>query len=81
MVRNGPDIHPGALSVNLLPLNDKTAARRRILAETLVKPPDGDREQAIVHRHLQTGDRLLVNRQPTLHKPSMMAHKARVSFF
>lgn len=34
----------------------------------------------IVHRHLQTGDILLLNRQPTLHKPSIMAHKARVCF-
>jgi len=33
----------------------------------------------IVHRHLHNGDILLINRQPTLHKPSMMAHKARVS--
>jgi len=32
----------------------------------------------IVYRHLQTGDPLLVNRQPTLHKPSIMAHIARV---
>ena len=29
-------------------------------------------------RHLRNGDVLLVNRQPTLHKPSMMAHVARV---
>jgi DNA-directed RNA polymerase beta' subunit len=31
-----------------------------------------------VHRHLVDGDPLLVNRQPTLHKPGIMAHKARV---
>lgn len=31
-----------------------------------------------VFRHLQNGDVLLVNRQPTLHKASMMAHKARI---
>ena len=31
-----------------------------------------------VFRHLITGDPLLVNRQPTLHKPSIMAHIARV---
>lgn len=31
-----------------------------------------------VYRHLRDGDVLLVNRQPTLHKPSMMAHIARV---
>ena len=32
----------------------------------------------VVHRHLMTGDVLLVNRQPTLHKPSIMAHIARI---
>ncbi|KAG8938139.1 hypothetical protein FRC04_009462 [Tulasnella sp. 424] len=31
-----------------------------------------------VYRHLQSGDQLILNRQPTLHKPSMMVHKARV---
>ncbi|BBN13954.1 DNA-directed RNA polymerase I subunit RPA1 [Marchantia polymorpha subsp. ruderalis] len=31
-----------------------------------------------VYRHLRSGDILLVNRQPTLHKPGVMAHKARV---
>ena len=33
---------------------------------------------AKVYRHLMNGDVLLVNRQPTLHKPGIMAHKARV---
>ncbi|KAK9701767.1 hypothetical protein K7432_011575 [Basidiobolus ranarum] len=31
-----------------------------------------------VLRHLKNGDLLLLNRQPTLHKPSIMAHRARV---
>ena len=31
-----------------------------------------------VWRHLRTGDAVLVNRQPTLHKPGIMAHHARV---
>lgn len=31
-----------------------------------------------VYRHLVNGDALLVNRQPTLHKPGIMAHRARV---
>lgn len=31
-----------------------------------------------VYRHLVNGDSLLVNRQPSLHKASIMAHKARV---
>ena len=30
-----------------------------------------------VWRHLKDGDVLLVNRQPTLHKPGIMAHQAR----
>eukprot|EP00466_Bigelowiella_natans_P011459 jgi/Bigna1/78367/fgenesh1_pg.54_\ len=32
----------------------------------------------VVCRHLRDGDFVLMNRQPTLHKPSIMAHKARV---
>lgn len=31
-----------------------------------------------VLRHLRNGDRLLMNRQPSLHKPSIMGHRARV---
>ncbi|OLY84359.1 DNA-directed RNA polymerase I subunit rpa1 [Smittium mucronatum] len=31
-----------------------------------------------VLRHLRNGDMVILNRQPTLHKPSMMAHKVRV---
>lgn len=31
-----------------------------------------------VHRHLKTGDVVLFNRQPTLHRVSIMAHKVRV---
>jgi len=29
-------------------------------------------------RHLRDGDLMLTNRQPTLHKPGLMAHRARV---
>lgn len=31
-----------------------------------------------VHRHLKTGDIVLFNRQPTLHRVSIMAHKVRI---
>jgi hypothetical protein len=31
-----------------------------------------------VYRHLDDGDILILNRQPTLHKPSMMCHRARI---
>ncbi|XWS51630.1 hypothetical protein CRYUN_Cryun11dG0000200 [Craigia yunnanensis] len=39
---------------------------------------DYEIEGNIVLRHLQDGDVVLVNRQPTLHKPSIMAHVVRV---
>ena len=32
----------------------------------------------VIERHMVTGDLVLFNRQPTLHKMSMMAHRARV---
>jgi DNA-directed RNA polymerase beta' subunit len=32
----------------------------------------------VVNRHLVNGDIVLFNRQPSLHKMSMMAHKVRV---
>lgn len=32
----------------------------------------------IVHRYLQDGDRVIFNRQPSLHKESMMGHRVRV---
>ncbi|GAA5979497.1 hypothetical protein JCM11641_005413 [Rhodosporidiobolus odoratus] len=31
-----------------------------------------------VYRHLQDGDIVILNRQPTLHKPSMMCHRVKV---
>jgi hypothetical protein len=31
-----------------------------------------------VWRHLRDGDYVMVNRQPTLHRPSIMAHKVKV---
>ena len=37
-----------------------------------------NRGYKIVYRHLKDGDMALVNRQPTLHKPGIMAHRVRV---
>ena len=67
-----------------------TVEQRTAIANQLLTPPDGGRSDrrrfstrtsAInkkVFRHLRDGDMLILNRQPTLHKPSMMAHRARV---
>lgn len=68
-----------------------TLEQRTAIANQLLTPQDGDRGSARsslrtrtpainkkVYRHLHDGDQLILNRQPTLHKPSMMVHKARV---
>jgi DNA-directed RNA polymerase II subunit RPB1 len=71
-VRNGPEKHPGAKSVYVK--RDKTNfSLRYVKAETLDL-----REGDIVHRHLIDGDIVLFNRQPSLHKASMEAHRVRV---
>lgn len=71
-VRNGPDKHPGAKSVHLK-ADDRTLSLRYVNPETIDL-----REGDIVHRHLINGDIVLFNRQPSLHKASMMAHRVVV---
>lgn len=82
MVLNGPDKHPGACfiestSTGIKRVIPKEANKREGMAATLLKPERND-GMKIVHRHLLNGDVLLLNRQPTLHRPSIMAHKARI---
>lgn len=64
--------------------------QRTAIANQLLTPQDGSRADRRrfatrtttinkkVFRHLRDGDMLILNRQPTLHKPSMMVHRARV---
>lgn len=51
-------------------------AKRESLAKTLFNYPE--KGLTVVHRHVVNGDILLLNRQPSLHRPSMMAHKVRI---
>lgn len=89
MVVNGPDIYPGASLVenengSLIKLfgGDENKKKREGVAKLLLKsieiggPSSYGRKK--VHRHLLSGDVLLLNRQPTLHRPSIMAHKAKI---
>lgn len=71
-VRNGPDKHPGAKSVFLK--QDSRVVNLRFVSPDTIDLREGD----IVHRHLIDGDAVLFNRQPSLHKASMMAHRVRV---
>ena len=71
-VRNGPDKHPGAKSIYVK--RDKTTFRLNYINPDTIDIREGD----IVHRHLIDGDIVLFNRQPSLHKASMEAHRVRV---
>lgn len=53
---------------------DKLSTQERVAKAKLLLASPGIK----VYRHLIDGDVLLVNRQPTLHKPGIMAHKARI---
>lgn len=85
-VVNGPDIWPGAAAIEsengqVISLRAKTPDERLALANTLLATSVGSSNGARnkkVHRHLTNGDVVLMNRQPTLHKPSIMGHRAKV---
>ncbi|XP_028403627.1 DNA-directed RNA polymerase I subunit RPA1-like isoform X2 [Dendronephthya gigantea] len=85
-VINGPNVHPGANLVEnedgkKILLNATDPNQRQAIAKRLLTPSHSSlplSQNKKVYRHLKDGDVLLLNRQPTLHKPSIMAHKARV---
>ena len=75
-ILNGPNVHPGANYVKKTINGKEMKVRvlednRELVAENLEY---GD----IVMRHLKDGDIVLFNRQPSLHRMSMMAHEVRV---
>lgn len=86
-VRNGAFSWPGAVAIEdengaIINLERKSADERLALANQLLAPAAtgntrGSRPKKVL-RHLNNGDVVIMNRQPTLHKPSMMCHRARV---
>jgi DNA-directed RNA polymerase II subunit RPB1 len=72
-VKNGPDVYPGAKYIRKHKDKFRTI-RLKNIDYSMVELLDGD----IVDRHLMNGDYVLFNRQPSLHKMSMMAHRVRV---
>ncbi|KAH3669374.1 hypothetical protein OGAPHI_001495 [Ogataea philodendri] len=74
LVINGPDVHPGA---NYLVKKHEDVKRnlrygdRNKLAKQL---SIGD----VVERHIEDGDIVLFNRQPSLHRLSIMSHFAKI---
>ncbi|KHN22017.1 DNA-directed RNA polymerase III subunit RPC1 [Glycine soja] len=72
-VRNGPDKYPGARMLRRDGGHSwslKVLCRKRAADELRI----GD----IVDRHLEDGDIVLFNRQPSLHRMSIMCHRARI---
>tara|TARA_Y100000389_G_C17461528_1_gene522109 strand:+ start:86 stop:3580 length:3495 start_codon:yes stop_codon:yes gene_type:complete len=65
-INNGPDEYPGA--ENILINSKKIKPGKNVVLNI------GD----IVNRHLIDGDIVIMNRQPTLHKKSMMGHRVRI---
>ena len=85
-VINGVNKWPGAAAIEnengqVINLRMKTPEERLALANQLLATSsnvsNGSRNKK-VHRHLTNGDVVLMNRQPTLHKPSIMGHRAKV---
>ena len=71
LVRNGPDVHPGA---RILEKRNGESITLRYIDRKSIVLEEGD----TVHRHMMDGDIILFNRQPTLHRMSMMGHIARI---
>ncbi|MAH42486.1 DNA-directed RNA polymerase subunit A' [archaeon] len=73
LVLNGSDVHPGA---NYVVRSD--GVKKKITEENkedIIKELTGG---YVIERHLQDGDIALFNRQPSLHRMSIMAHRIKV---
>ena len=72
-MRNGNRVYPGAKSIK-----EASSGKEKIILD------DKDTSSIVlnygdtVNRHMVNGDIILFNRQPSLHKMSMMAHRVRV---
>ncbi|KAJ1611319.1 putative DNA-directed RNA polymerase I [Cryptosporidium canis] len=88
LVENGPNLYPGANKLLLggilydlsrLDQSQRKAKARLLLSSVLsASNPFLGNHHPIVYRHLFDGDIVLMNRQPTLHRPSIMAHYIRI---
>ncbi|KAF2483600.1 hypothetical protein BDY17DRAFT_150835 [Neohortaea acidophila] len=72
LVRNGPNTWPGAKYV-IRDTGERIDLRHSKRASEMTLQPGWK-----VERHLVDGDLIIFNRQPSLHKESMMGHRVRV---
>ena len=92
LILTGPENHPGAnfveskisvpsgyLSAAVSKSNKQTTVKISLMhARNRAKIADELKIGDVVERHLADGDTVLFNRQPSLHRVSIMAHKARI---
>ena len=71
LVKHGPDVYPGA---KILERKTGEHISLRHVERTDIHLQLGD----VVHRHMMDGDAVLFNRQPSLHRMSMMCHIVKV---
>lgn len=83
LVKRGPQKYPGANYVRN-PQGKLFHINKTTLDKHVVEPGSGsfvtfsDAQGWVVERHLVNGDLVAFNRQPSLHRPSIMAHRVRV---
>ena len=74
LIRNGPEQYPGALYIVRTDgrrIRLEFVPERESIAESL-------QPAFVVERHIKDGDIVLFNRQPSLHRMSIMAHTVKV---
>lgn len=72
-VRNGPNKYPGAKFIR-----HPDGTEMSLMFSSRKRHADELRFGYIVDRHLEDGDVILFNRQPSLHRMSIMCHRARI---
>jgi DNA-directed RNA polymerase II subunit RPB1 len=76
LVRNGREKYPGANFV--IPASSGDSEGKLPIDLRFRKEKIELRYGDVVERHIKDGDIVLLNRQPTLHKQSMMGHRVKV---
>jgi len=74
LILNGPNVHPGANYV----LKQNELAKRNLRFGDRVKLAKNLHIGDVVERHIEDGDIVLFNRQPSLHRLSILSHYAKI---
>src|ERR1019366_4139045 len=82
LIRNGPHHYPGANAIRGI-FSENATKQEEIDLEVVDRYEWADRltlelvrtQQIIVERHISEGDYISFNRQPSLHKPNLLAHR------